>query len=43
MHAAESDWGGRPRISNVVVGLSNFEQPAAGRMVDFFLNRMPAL
>jgi CubicO group peptidase (beta-lactamase class C family) len=32
-----------PRGGYVVIGLSNFEQPAAGRMVDFFLNRMPAM
>jgi D-alanyl-D-alanine carboxypeptidase len=31
-----------PRRGYVVIGLSNFEQPAASRLVDFFLNRMPA-
>ncbi len=31
-----------PRLGYVVIGLSNFEPPAASRLVDFFLNRIPA-
>jgi D-alanyl-D-alanine carboxypeptidase len=31
-----------PRLGYVVVGLSNFDHPAASRLIDFFLNRMPA-
>jgi hypothetical protein len=31
-----------PRLGYVVIGLSNFDYPAASRLVNFFLNRMPA-
>ena len=30
-----------PQLGYVVIGLSNFDSPAAGRLVDFFVNRMP--
>jgi hypothetical protein len=30
-----------PRLGYVVIGLSNFDAPAAERLVDFFINRMP--
>jgi hypothetical protein len=31
-----------PELGYVVVGLSNFDPPAAGRPVEFFALRMPA-
>jgi CubicO group peptidase (beta-lactamase class C family) len=31
-----------PRLGYVVIGVSNRDLPAASRLVDFFLNRMPA-